>query len=586
MPDKHGDNRQPVDTTALAGLYANVAQRASRLLARHLEKNALTLPARELAAARSFMDLSARLLTNPYRLAQTQMAVVRDHLVLCQQTLLKTMGLPARAVVTPDCSDRRFRDDAWEEQFLFNFIKQSYLITAGHWYRAIGKAEGLSKADRRRVEWLTRQAIDALSPSNFVLTNPEVLRETVHRRGKNLLKGLKRLLADLQSDAGWAPFLASAGRSPRFGTGLAGTPGQVVFQNALLQLIQYRPTTDRHYRTPVLLLPAWTSRYYLFDLSAEDSFVRWLNAQGFTTFVVSWVNPGDDLAALSFADYVFDGSLAAIAAVQQATGAPQVHLAAYGHGGTLSMATLAYMAAQGDERVASATFLATALDFADDDGVGAATDEAQEPTTERADRPASSALRRTHDLIWSWVVDKYLLANEAFPVDLFYWNADVPRVTDGMRAFCRKHFFGGNRLLEPGELQLAGVPIDVRRIEVPCYVLSTREDPVAPWPQMYDAARLLGGPVQFVLGGAGHALGVINPPARNRYAYWTSDVYPASADELLAGATRHVGSWWPNWRQWLLAQPSGDASQPARFPGDGALPVIEDAPGRYAAGGD
>jgi polyhydroxyalkanoate synthase len=478
------------------------------------------------------------------------------------------MGIPLRAVVDSDPDDPRFRDHAWQENFVFDFLKQSYLITARRLNDAVAQADGLDAATHATVSAYTKRYLDALSPSNFALTNPEVLRETVGSNGKNLVKGLKNLLKDLEAADGRLQFGGIAATECRLGRDLACTPGKVVFENELLQLIHYAPSTAQQFKRPLLIVPPWTNKYYLLDLRKDNSLVKWATDQGFTTFIVSWANPDETLARKTFDDYLKDGALVAIKAVQQASGARKIHLAAYCLGGPLLMATLAYMAARRDYRAASATFLASTLDHSD----GA--------NPEIADAFGG---QRAGDLIWSFVVDNYLLGKDAFPSDLLYWHADAMRLPEAMHAFYLEHFRRGDKLRQPGGLTLAGIAIDVAKVKVPCYFVSTVDDQIAPWQNGYRNTRLPGGPVRFVLGGSGHIAGIVNPPAQARHGYWTNDALPEQADAFLANATRHGGSWWTDWREWLRGQADGELLVDARQPGAAPLTVIENAPGRYAA---
>lgn len=581
--------------TEVAGAYVGVAQQASRLLAQYAKKKlrqGAWFPSEELAVARSFMDLSARLFANPYRLAQTQMAMMRDYVALWQQSMLKSMGMPSLAVALPARSDRRFDDEAWEENFLFDFIKQSYLITASHLHGLAARAEGLDEAAAQRVSSLTRRYVDALAPTNFVLTNPEVLRETVNSQGRNLIAGLKRLLHDLETGVALSHLAGrdETGLTPA--AGRAHTPGKVVFQNELLQLIQFAPAGGEQYRMPLLIVPPWNEAYGLFDLSAERSLVGWTTGQGFTTFVVSWRTDDDSLTGKGFADYLSDGLLAAVDAVEQGAGATRIHLAGYGLGGTLLMAALAWLAARRDKRIASATFLATLIDFAQPgEPEAVAADEGGRgpgPVGEdsASGEPAGAAvdrMLRSNDLIWSFVVDHYLLGRETCPPETLNWNIRPTPMAAGMRGFYRESLVRTNRLPQPGGLLLDGVALDIARVKVPCYFLATLDDQVSPWRSVYAGARLLRAPLRFVLAGSGHVAGVINSPLVGQYAYWTNEPLPRQADEFLTAATRHPGSWWVDWRIWLCSQPRGEAMVAARQPGSGGLPVIEDAPGSYAA---
>lgn len=564
----------------VASAYVEVAQRASRLLGQFMRRKAregVAFPSEEIAIAKAFMNLSARLLASPYRLAQAQMDVMRDHIDLWQQSLLKRMGIPARAVVTPAASDPRFRDEAWQENFLFDFLKQFYLITARHLHGLIANTEGLDAASRQRVQSLSQQYLDALSPSNFALTHPAALRQTLNSRGANLVNGLKNLLKDIES----ADLRL---RASGLGSKIAATPGKVIFQNDLMQLIQYSPTTAGQYKRPLLIVPPWTNKYYIFDLRTNNSFVRWTTEQGLTTFIISWVNPDQELARKGFEDYLRDGTLAAIDAVVKATGEKRINLVAYCLGGSLLMTTLAYLAARQDTCAASATFLASTLDFADVSPLpdaAIADEEGKRCGGAGAAMVATPSLLNANALIWSFVVEHYLLGKDPVALDLLRWNADSTRLPTTLQQFYLENFQQANRLRQPGGISLADVGIDVTRVTIPCYFLSTLADQIAPWQSGYASAQLPSGPVRFVLGDSDHSSGIVDPPASNRHGYRSSDTLPERADEFLAIASRNRGSWWSDWLQWLLRQPEGQTLLPARTPGEGPLKVIEDAPGSY-----
>ncbi|MCP5248825.1 MAG: class I poly(R)-hydroxyalkanoic acid synthase [Candidatus Accumulibacter sp.] len=595
-PPAGAPERSLPEPAELADSYLEVAQGASRLLGKQLKRTArkgLWLPSEEIAWARAFMDLSAHALASPYRLAQAQMAMMRDQFLLLQQSTLRAMGMPSRAVATPEQGDRRFDDHAWDDNFLFDYIKQSYLIAAHHLHQTVARVHGLDAGTQEQVNAFTRQYVDALSPTNFALTNPEVLRKTVSSKGRNLLKGLKHLLRDLESGDAPLPGQAADGGALRLGRDLATTPGKVVFENELLQLIQFAPAGSHQCRKPLLIVPPWLHKYYVLDLRDDESLVKWLVDRGFTTFIISWVNPDQRLARKSFEDYVVDGVLAAIDAVEQATAESRLDLVGYGLGGTLLMATLAVMAARRDRRAASASFLATLLDFSEPGEVGALAgadpltregSKASRASTARASTNAGTCtMLHANDLIWSFVVNRYLLGKTPFPADLLYWIADSTRLPAALHRYCLDNFYRGNRLPQPGGITLAGVDVDLARVKIPCYFLATIEDHISPWRSSYLGSRLPRGPVRFVLGGSGHVAGIVNPPSHEQHGFWSNEELPQHPDDFLAGAVRHPGSWWTDWEQWLLAQPDGNTLVVARHPGDGALAVIEDAPGRYVA---
>ncbi len=581
------------DPKEIAKTYAEVAQRASRLLTEHIQRQAkhgVAAPADELGIAQAFMEMMAKLLANPYRLAQAQMNLVWDYFSLWQHSTLRFMGLEAPPVAQPAKDDKRFKDAQWEEHFLFDFIKQSYLITARHIHDTVCCVEGLDEQTQKKVNFFTRQFIDALSPSNFALTNPEVFRETVRTHGQNLVKGFNNLLRDIEEGDGQLRIRMTDTTAFELGKNVATTPGKVIFQNDLMQLLQFEPTTKEVFKRPLLIFPPWINKYYILDLREKNSFVKWATDQGHTVFVMSWVNPDERLAKKSFEDYLLEGAMTAVDKVCEQTGEKEINAVGYCLGGTLLGTTLAWMAAKRDKRIASATFFTTMLDFSIPGELGVFIDEQQVSSLEKkmaergflegSEMAGTFNMLRANDLIWSFVVNNYLMGKDPFPFDLLYWNSDSTRMPYAMHSFYLRNMYMKNLLKEPGGITLAGVPIDLGKIRVPSYFISTIEDHIAPWKSTYLGAKRFAGPVRFVLGGSGHIAGIVNPPAANKYGYWTNDTLAATADEWLAGATQHPGSWWTDWQQWITAL--DDRRVPARSPARGKLKPIEDAPGSYA----
>jgi polyhydroxyalkanoate synthase len=410
--------------------------------------------------------------------------------------------------------------------------------------------------------------------------------------GTNLVKGLKNLLEDLDEGDGQLRIKMTDEKAFRIGHNVATTPGKVVFQNDLLQLIQYVPMTETVFREPLLIIPPWINKYYILDLREKNSFIRWAVQQGHTVFVVSWVNPDARLAGKNFQDYMLEGPLAALGAIEQATGERKVNTIGYCLGGTLLGATLGYMAAKGDDRVNSATFFVALLDFSIPGELGVFIDEQQVENLERrmnergflegSEMAGTFSMLRSNDLVWSFVINNYLMGKEPFPFDLLYWNSDSTRMPAKMHSFYLRNMYLKNALKDPGGVTLAGVPIDLGKVRTPAYFISTVEDHIAPWKSTYLGATRLGGPVRFVLGGSGHIAGIVNPPAAKKYCYWTNEALPAQPDDWQAAATRHEGSWWNDWQAWMEARNAGERV-PARVPGDGKLKVIEDAPGSYVS---
>jgi polyhydroxyalkanoate synthase len=585
--------RGPADPAELAKLYAEIAQKSVELVTRFVQRRpdgAAFAFNDDLGIARAFFEAWSRMLSNPVRLAEAQMKFWQDYLALWQNAMLKLMGQQAQPVAQPPKGDRRFRHEDWERNFLYDYIKQSYLIAAKHLHQTLANVEGLDEKTAKKVDFYTRQYIDALAPSNFLLTNPEVLRETVASGGQNLVRGLANLLDDLARGDGERLRISMTDASAfRLGENIATTRGKVVYQNELMQLIQYDPLTQEVFARPLLIIPPWINKYYILDLREDNSFIRWAVEQGHTVFVISWVNPDERLAHKSFDDYLEQGALAALAAVREATGEQTANVIGYCLGGTLLACALGYLAAKKERRIESATFFVTMIDFSEPGELEVFIDEEQLAALERrmkergylegSEMATTFNMLRANDLIWSFVVNNYLLGRDPLPFDLLYWNSDSTRMPAAMHSFYLRKMYLENRLREPGGITLLGVPIDVTRVEVPAYFVSTIEDHIAPWKATYAGARLLRGPVRFVLGGSGHIAGIINPPAANKYCYWTNDELPDSPDQWLENTTRHPGSWWTDWAQWVSR--FGGAKVPARTPGAGRLKTIEDAPGSY-----
>jgi poly[(R)-3-hydroxyalkanoate] polymerase subunit PhaC len=580
----------PVDLTRL---YSDIARKSGHLMTAFIERqqNGQTLKAGdELGIAQAFFEAWTKLLADPFKLAEAQMKLWQDYAALWQSSMLKLMGQTAQPVIEPTKGDRRFKHDDWQQHFLFDYLKQSYLIAAKHLHSVLGNVDGLEEQTARKVDFYTRQYIDALSPTNFALTNPEVLREIVATRGENLVKGLNNLLEDLERGGGDGLRVRMTDEDAfKLGVNIAVTPGKVVFQNDLLQLIQYAPTTKEVYRKPLLIIPPWINKYYILDLREKNSFIKWAVGEGHTVFVISWVNPDQKLADKRFDDYLTAGALGVLDAIEQATGEPDANVIGYCLGGTLLAAELGYLAAKKSHRIASATFFASMIDFEEPGELEVFIDAKQVAALEKrmqergylegSEMATTFNMLRSNDLIWSFVVNNYLLGRDPFPFDLLYWNSDSTRMPAAMHSFYLRNMYLKNLLKKPGGLTLDGVPIDLTKVHVPLYFASTIEDHIAPWRATYAGARLFRGPVRFVLGGSGHIAGIVNPPAANKYHYWTNDKLADDPEKWLAGAQQHAGSWWPDWAGWV-ARHAGE-KVPARIPGKGGLKVIEDAPGSY-----
>ncbi|MDY0014301.1 MAG: class I poly(R)-hydroxyalkanoic acid synthase [Rhodocyclaceae bacterium] len=582
------------DPKEVAKTYSEVAQRASKLINEHIQrqlKKGVAAPADELGVAQAFMDMMAKLLANPYKLAQAQMNLVWDYFSLWQHSMMRFAGMPAVPVAAPAKDDKRFKDEEWQDHFLFDFIKQSYLITARHIHDTVCCVEGLDDQSQKKVNFYTRQYIDALSPSNFAMTNPEVFRETVKSHGQNLVKGLNNLLRDVEDGGGNLRVKMTDTSAFEAGKNVATTPGKVVFQTEMMQLIQYTPTSEKVLKRPMLIVPPWINKFYILDLRESNSYVRWCVEQGHTVFVISWVNPDERLAQKSFDSYVIDGVLAALDAIEKQTGEKEVNAAGYCLGGTLLATTCAYLAARKQKRIASATFFTTMLDFSEPGELGVFIDEGQVSSLEKkmfergylegAEMATTFNMLRSNDLIWSFVVNNYLMGKDPFPFDLLFWNSDSTRMPATMHSFYLRKMYMENQLVVPGGIEIDGVPIDLSKIKIPVYFISTIEDHIAPWKSTYLGALNVGGPVRFVLGGSGHIAGVVNPPSANKYGYWLNPAakLPATADEWFQGVQQQPGSWWVDWQAWVTA--FDPELTEARDPAKGKLKVLEDAPGTF-----
>ena len=539
-------------------------------------------------AGQAFLQLTAKLIADPMSIAQAQLELWADHMKLWQRTTERLFDPTSASDQRPATTDRRFQHPAWSENILFDYIKQSYLISAEAILSAVSRVNDLNPKTAHKVDFYTRQFVDAMSPSNFLATNPEVLQTTIETGGENLLRGLTNLLDDLERGRGQLAVTMTDLKAFRLGENIAATPGKVIFQNELMQLIQYAPSTPEVKRRPLVIVPPWINKFYVLDLRPKNSFIRWAVGQGHTVFVISWVNPDRRLAHKRFEDYMLEGPLAALTAIEAAAGEREVNAIGYCLGGTLLAATLAYLAAQNDDRIRSATYLGTLVDFTDVGDMAVFIDEEQLAVLEKRmrrrgylegrDMALAFNMLRANDLIWSFVISNYLLGKQPIPFDLLYWNADSTRMPATMHSFYLRNMYHENRLAIPGGISLAGVPIDLRRIETPTFIVSTREDHIAPWQSTYAATQLYQGPIKFVLANSGHIAGMISPPG-SKYGHWQNTNLPKTPAEWFETASLVQSSWWPTWEEWISGHSGGLVK--AREPGGGLLKPIEDAPGSY-----
>ncbi|MEM1398621.1 MAG: class I poly(R)-hydroxyalkanoic acid synthase, partial [Pseudomonadota bacterium] len=559
---------------------ADIAERSQRLVADFLNRQSghKTSGAIDpLNIGSAFFEMTARLMADPSRIVEAQLGFWNDYVELWRHTTQKMMGIETDPVISPEKGDRRFKDAAWDESTLFDFIKQSYLLSARWIQKTANEVDGLDNKTAQKIDFYTRQFVDAMAPSNFVVTNPEVLRATLESGGENLVHGLQNLLKDLERGEGQLSIKMTDAEAFEVGENIAITPGKVVYQNELMQLIQYSPTTETVFTRPLLVIPPWINKFYILDLKPKNSFIKWCVDQGLTVFVISWVNPDEKLAAKSFEDYMVQGPLDALDQIEKATGQKDANVIGYCLGGTLLACTLSYMAKKNDKRFKSATFFTTMTDFYEAGELSVFIDEEQlialeskmneRGYLEGSEMATTFNMLRANDLIWSFVINNYLLGKDPFPFDLLYWNSDSTRMPAAMHSFYLRNMYHDNLLVEPGGIKLGGVEIDLSDINLPTFMLSTREDHIAPWKSTYAATQSFNGKVTFCLSGSGHIAGVVNPPAAGKYGYWLNAETPKNPDAWLRAADQHEGSWWPEWRKWVAKQSGKKVA--ARTPGDG-----------------
>ncbi len=583
-----------LDPVRLGEAVGNIAARSHDLMQEFLERQQRSFGSVQwdpLGVGNAFLQLTTALVSRPEKLVELHWQTWNAYMKLWLDTAGRMLGHEQEAETGPASGrpDRRFKHEAWDKNPFFEFIKQSYEVAADTILDTVAGTEGLDSKTAHKVQFYTRQFVNALSPTNFIATNPEVLQTTLESHGENLLNGLRNFVKDFDPESGQLRIRMTDAGAFELGHNVAVSRGKVIYQNELIQLLQYEPSTQQVFRRPLLVMPPWINKYYILDLQPKNSLVKWLVDQGHTVFVISWVNPDESLANMDFADYVFKGPLAALDAVAKATGEKEANIIGYCIGGTLLGATLAWMQARKDTRFVSATFLTTLLDFSEPGDLGVFVDEHQLENLERdmnergyhegAEMATTFNMLRSNDLIWSFYVNNYLLGKDPLPFDLLYWNSDSTRMPAKMHSTYLRTMYLQNRFKEPGGMVVGDVPIDLSAITTPSYFLSTEEDHIAPWRGTYLGAGLLGGPVRFVLGKSGHIAGVVNPPAAGKYGYYTDGAVDVPADQWLQRAQAHEGSWWPDWQAWVETH-AGD-KVPARRPGDGELQPLEDTPGSY-----
>jgi polyhydroxyalkanoate synthase len=535
-------------------------------------------------------DVMGRLAAQPDRLLRAQADLFSRYLDLWQNTARRMAGETVEPVVQPAKGDKRFNDPDWGSNPMFDVMKQSYLLSSNWLNSLVTEVEGVDPLEKRRVEFFMKMLTDAVSPSNFLMSNPAALREAMASNGESLVRGMENFAGDLTRGGGQLAISQTDMEQFTVGENVATTPGKVVYQNDILQLLQFTPTTEQVHEIPLLLFTPWINKFYITDLRPDNSLVRWLTGQGFTVFVTSWVNPDETLAAKTFESYLKEGIYDATAQVMKQCGTDRVNTVGYCIGGTLLSCALAHMAAKGDKRIGSATFFAAQQDFEEAGDLKLFVDDAWlrdiEETMDQSGGflPSKSMADtfnalRGNDLIWSFFVNNYLMGKEPKPFDLLFWNSDQTRMPKALHLFYLRNFYKDNALAK-GELELDGIRLNLGDVKTPIYVQSSRDDHIAPFKSINRGAKLFGGPVTFTMAGSGHIAGVINHPDAKKYQHWTNPELPATVDEWRAAAVEHPGSWWPHWSAWLKERSGGLV--PARDPSRGPLgQPLEDAPGSF-----
>ncbi|HEY1472764.1 MAG TPA: class I poly(R)-hydroxyalkanoic acid synthase [Pseudolabrys sp.] len=527
-------------------------------------------------------------LSDPQRAFELQTNLGRAYLDLWERAVKRLAGEPTEPALAPDPKDKRFADPEWTQNQFFDFLKQVYLL-AVQWSERLVRDAEVDEQTRQKAAFYVKQIGNAIAPSNFVLTNPELLRETLEAKGENLVRGMQMLAEDIKAGHGNLKIRQSNPGVFEVGRNLALTPGKVVFQNELFQLLQYEATTTEAMKVPLLIVPPWINKFYILDLTPEKSFIKWCVDSGITVFVVSWVNPDARLAEKSFEQYMREGVMTALDAVEAATGEKQVHTIGYCVGGTLLAITLAYLAAKQDDRVLSATLFTAQVDFTyagdlmvfvDKDRIAQLEEHMKaQGYLEASSMATAFNLLRSNDLIWPYVINNYMRGKNPMAFDILFWNSDATRMPAANHSFYLRNCYLENNLSR-NKMKIAGVTLDLKNVKIPIYNLATREDHIAPAKSVLYGSQFFGGPVKYVLAGSGHIAGVVNSPGKPKYQYWTGAAPGGSdVDQWLTSAQEHPGSWWPDWLAWLKGQTP--ETGPARTIGDGKLKALEDAPGSY-----
>jgi len=585
----------PLDPVEWSRILLNVTEKSQKLIQDYLLRmrdKPVEMPSfSPTPMMESLAQLSARFLEDPDAYTEAQLALWQHYIDLARTTIRRMQGEQPPPPPNVSTGDKRFQGKDWQSNWLFDLLKQVYLSTAEETRNLVRQETSHIEGKlARKIEFYTRLFLDATAPNNFWLTNPEVLRATAESHGENLVKGLGNLLEDLERGNGTLQIRMSDYSAFELGKNIATTLGKVVFQNDLMQLIQYAPSTPDVRRVPLLIIPPWINKYYVLDLREKNSFIHYLVAQGYTVYCISWVNATKRHALVQFEDYMDRGALTAMREIRRMTGEDEVNVLGYCIGGTLLACAQAYLKGLAEPpadlpKIVSSTYLVTMIDFSDPGDLGVFIDEdqirmleermAKQGVMDAASMALTFNLLRANDLIWPFVINNYLLGREPFPFDILYWNADSTNLPATMQSYYLRKMYLENKLIQPNALRMRGVPLDLGKITTPTFMLATREDHIAPWRSTYAATQIYKGPVTFVLAGSGHIAGIVNPPEAKKYGYWVNSACPEKPEDWFKHATEHKGSWWPEWVKWL-GQYAGEKIAP-REVGVG----IEDAPGSY-----
>jgi polyhydroxyalkanoate synthase len=544
--------------------------------------------------ANEYMNWISKAMQDPARMMQLNYVWLNESANLWQQTLHNFLDNPKDEINANEINeDKRFASPAWQNNIFFDYIRKQYLMTANLMQDAVAKLDdNLDNHTQEKLSFYTKQWLDALAPSNFMITNPDVLQAALESNGETILRGLNLLREDFKRGGGKLAISTTDNKAFNVGGNLATSQGAVIYQNDLMQLIQYAPKCEKVFATPILLMPAWINKFYIFDMQQKNSLISWLVNEGYSVFVISWVNPDSTHRLKTFEHYMNEGLLAALQVVRNIAKVESVHCVGYCLGGTLLAASLAYLHAKGEEKqIASATYLTTMTDFSEPGELGVFIDEEQIQAIEAkmekkgylegSDMAATFSMLRSNSMIWSFMVNNYLLGIEPFPFDLLYWNADCTRMPAAMHSYYLRNMYQHNSLAKANQLELNGVPLDLRKIKTPSFILSAREDHIAPWTSTYLSTQIYAGEIEFVLAGSGHIAGVINPPEKNKYNYYVGDAPQGKTAQIwLKAAKEHKGSWWGHWSEWLKVHQQMEQIPSLKL-GNAEYPVIEAAPGSY-----